>query len=38
LAVSHSENGPQGIRFAAMENIKSNVMAEVQKIPKEAFS
>jgi hypothetical protein len=29
--------GLKGTRFATMENIKSNAMAELWKIPKEAF-
>jgi hypothetical protein len=37
LAVPYSENGPQGACFAAIEGIKSNVTAELCKIPKEAF-
>jgi hypothetical protein len=29
--------GLKGIWFTTMENIKSNAMAELQKIPREAF-
>jgi hypothetical protein len=29
--------GLKGTRFATMEDIKSNVTAKLQKIPKEAF-
>jgi len=36
-AVPYSENVPQGDAFRTMEDIESNVMAELRKIPKEAF-
>jgi hypothetical protein len=37
LAVFYSENGPQEESFAITEDIKLNLMAKLQKIPKEAF-
>jgi hypothetical protein len=37
LAVPYSENVPQGTLFTTMEDNRLNAMAELWKIPKEAF-
>jgi hypothetical protein len=37
LAVLYTEKDLKGMRFVTMEDIKSNGMAELRKIPEETF-